>query len=91
LSAQTLSGGYKLTRIRKSKYQHKKDEWYTWLGNYQQQNFGSDIIYGTRYAQFLTIDDVNSLKWYVAASSMMYDGVRENEVELGLRYTRELK
>jgi len=91
LSAQTLSGGYKLTNVKKGKYKRKTDEWYTWLGDYQQQNFGSALIFGTRYGQDITLDDVNSFKWYVAAASKVYDGVRESQIELGLRYTRELE
>ncbi|MFV1997881.1 MAG: tetratricopeptide repeat protein [Acidiferrobacterales bacterium] len=91
LSAQTLSGGYKLTRVYKGKYKRKTSEWYTWLGSYQQQNFGSDVIYGTRYGQNIELDNVNSFKWYVAAASKVYDGTRESQVELGLRYTRVLQ
>lgn len=91
LSAQTLSGGYKLTRVRKSKYERKSDEWYTWLGNYQQQNFGSDIIFGTRYGQNVSLDDARTFNWYVSAASKVYDGKRESEVEAGLRYTRVLQ
>lgn len=91
LSAQTLIGGYKLTRIHKSQYKRKTDELFTWLGSYRQQNFGSDVIYGVRYGQNIALDDARSFRWFVAAASKVYDGNRQSEIEAGLHYTRVLK
>lgn len=90
LSAQTLIAGYKFTRVRKSRYERKTDELYSWLGNYQQQTFGAHIIYGVRYEQNITFDDARSLMWFAAAASKVYDGNREIEIKAGLHYTREL-
>jgi len=91
LAAQTVSGGYKLTRAHKSKYKRKTDEIFYWFGNYQQQNYGSNIIYGVRYQQNFELDDTNSFMWRVSAASKVYDGGRESEIEAGVRYIRVLQ
>ena len=90
-AAQTVIGGYKLTRVNKSKHQRKTDEIYYWVGNYQQQNYGSNIIYGARYQQNFELDGGNSFVWRVSAASKVYDGGRESEIEAGVRYTRVLR
>ncbi|MEE8482053.1 MAG: hypothetical protein V3S12_01750 [Acidiferrobacterales bacterium] len=91
LSAQTILGGYKLTRVHKSKHKRKSDEIYLWLGDYQQQNYGSNGIYGARYQQDYEFDDAHSFMWRVGAASKVYDGKRESEIEAAVRYTRVLQ
>lgn len=91
LSAETLIGGYKSTRVLESKYKHKTDELYPWLGYYQQQGFGSDFIAGVRYGRTTQIDDAQTFRWFLGAASMVYDGGREAILDVGIYYTRVLK
>lgn len=91
LSAETLIGGYKSTRVLESKYKRKTDELYPWLGYYQQQGFGSDVIIGARYGRTTQIDDSQTFRWFLGAASMVYDGDREAILDVGIFYTRVLK
>ncbi len=90
LSASTLIAGYKYYWVIDSKYKRRADEVFVWAGNYDQQGFGSNPIYGVRYQQNYEFDDISSMYWYVSWSSKVYDGNRESGINLGIRYKRAL-
>lgn len=91
LSAMTVIGGYKYTWVMKSRFKRHVDELYLWAGNYEEQGFGINPIYGLRYQQDYDFDSVSSLLWNISWSSKVYDGNRESGLSAGIRYKRVLK
>lgn len=74
--------------IFESRFKRHMDSLYLSLSSYQQDDFGVHGKWGVRYEQDYNIDGVSHFNLGLAYDRNVYDGQRENETRLELRYAK---
>jgi hypothetical protein len=89
-SDSSITLTHRTSYVFDSRYDRHVDHLSVFVGQYDQEGFGSDTFYGVRYEQDYDFDSLHSLHWGAGYASNIYDGNRESEISFIVTFTKKL-
>jgi len=89
-SDTSITVTHRTSFVYDSKYDRHVDHLSFFAGQYDQQHYGSDPIYGIRYEQEYDFDEYRSFSWGAEYASRVYDGQRESGLNVVASLTYKL-
>jgi len=81
-----LNLGHITDFIHRSVYWRHVDRLRAYIGVYQQEDYGSDPVWGISFEQDYDFDRRRNLVWRIGYQRAVYDGDGENEISAGVYY-----
>ena len=89
-SDTSITVTHKTSFVYDSKYDRHVDHLSFFAGQYDQQHYGSNPIYGIRYEQEYDFDEYRSFSWGAEYASRVYDDQRESGLNVVASLTYKL-
>ncbi len=82
----TINLTHKSSLVYDSRFERHVDHFLVFVGNYWQQTYSSDLIYGVGIQQEYNFTDYDYFTWGAGADSRVYDGNREQQINVYVSY-----
>ena len=82
----TINLTHKTSLVYDSRFQRHVDHFLVFIGNYWQQDYGGNSIYGVGVQQEYNFTDYDYFTWGAGVDSRVYDGKREQQINVYVSY-----
>ncbi len=86
--SSTIALTYKLDMVLDTRFNRHVDTLYVTVGNFDQINYGSNVVGGVFYQQDYDFNKTTSFNYGLGYSSKVYDGNREGNIEGRLNFNK---
>jgi len=88
LSDSTISLANRTTFVFDSSFDRHVDHATVFIGEYDEEGYGTNVVYGASYEQQYDFNPIHSFNWWLQVASQVFDGERETIVSFLVNYNR---